>query len=139
MGLEAALDAILEEGVENSIARHAKAAAITRAGIQAMGLELWPKSEANSGNPITAVRVPEGVTHSELSAHIREKYGVMLSTGLSAGNLIHIAHMGPTTSGLYPIIGLAALGGGLIDLGVQIDLGAGIEAAMRVLAGQNEA
>jgi pyridoxamine--pyruvate transaminase len=133
VGLEAALDAILEEGIENSIARHARAAAVTRAGVLAMGLELWPVSTAISGNPITGVRVPDGVVHSELSAHIREHYGVMLSTGLSAGNLIHIAHMGPTATGLYPIVGLTALGAGLRDFGVEVDLGAGIDAAMRVM------
>jgi pyridoxamine--pyruvate transaminase len=133
VGLEAALDDILEEGVEASIARHARAAAVTRAGVRAMGLALWPKSDAISGNPITAVRVPEGIVHTDLSAHIRERYGVMLSTGQSAGNLIHIGHMGPTATGMYPIVGLAALGGGLRDLGAEIDLGAGIDAAMRLL------
>ncbi len=134
MGLEAALDAMLEEGIENSIARHAHAAAVTRAGVRAMGLELWPVSDEISGNPITAVRVPDGIVHTELSAHIRERYGVMLSTGSSAGNIIHIAHMGPTATGLYPIVGLTALGSGLRDLGVDVDLGAGVEAAMAVLS-----
>ena len=38
--------------------------------------------------------------------------------------------MGPTATGLYPIIGLTALGSGLRDLGVEVDLGAGIDAAM---------
>ncbi|MCS5497063.1 alanine--glyoxylate aminotransferase family protein [Cnuibacter physcomitrellae] len=130
VGLEAALDQMLAEGVDASIARHARAAAVTRAGVRAMGLELWPRSEAISGNPITAVRVPEGIVHTELSAHIRERYGVMLSTGQGAGNIIHIGHMGPTATGLYPIIGLTALGSGLRDLGVEVDLGAGIDAAM---------
>jgi pyridoxamine--pyruvate transaminase len=124
VGLEAALDEMLEEGVEVSIARAARSAAVTRAGVRAMGLELWPTSEAISGNPITAVRVPDGIIHSELSAHIRERYGVMLSTGLTAGNLIHIAHMGPTATGLYPIVGLIALGQGLLDLGAKV-LGGG--------------
>jgi pyridoxamine--pyruvate transaminase len=135
VGLEAALDDLLEEGVENSIARHAHAAAVTRAGVRAMGLELWPVSEAISGNPITAVKVPDGIVHSDLSTHIRSRYSVMLSTGLTAGNLIHIAHMGPTATGLYPIVGLTALGRGLIDLGAKVDLGAGVEAAMSVLSG----
>jgi len=134
VGLEAALDALLAEGVENSIARHARAAAITRAGVRAMGLALWPVSDAISGNPITAVRVPDGIIHSELQAHIRERYGVMLSTGGAAGNLIHLAHMGPTATSLYPIVGLTSLGSGLRDLGATVDLGAGIEAAMTLMS-----
>jgi len=133
VGLEAALDAILEEGIENSIARHARAAAVTRAGVKAMGLELWPKSEEISGNPITAVRMPEGIVHTDLVAHIRSTYGVMLSTGQSAGNLVHLGHMGPTATGMYQIVGLTALGQGLLDLGAEVDLGAGVEAAMALL------
>ncbi|TAJ47928.1 MAG: alanine--glyoxylate aminotransferase family protein [Herbiconiux sp.] len=133
VGLEAALDAILEEGIEKSIARHARAAAVTRAGVRAMGLELWPKSEEISGNPITAVKMPEGIVHTDLVAHVRERYGVMLSTGGSAGNLVHLGHMGPTATGMYQIVGLTALGAGLRDLGAEVDLGAGVEAAMALL------
>lgn len=136
VGLESALDQMLEEGIDTSIARHAAAAAVTRAGVVAMGLELWPVSEEISGNPVTAIRLPDSVTHADASALIRERYGVMLSTGQTTGNLIHIAHMGPTARGMYPLIGLAALGQGLIDLGVEIDLGAGITAAMGELSRQ---
>lgn len=138
-GLESALDQLLEEGVDQAIARHARAAAITRAGVRAMGLELWPRSEAISGNPLTAVRLPDGIEHTRLQAHIRERYGVMLSTGQTAGNLIHLAHMGPTAGGMYSIVGLAALGRGLRDLGATVDVGAGLEAALAVLAASGSA
>lgn len=37
--------------------------------------------------------------------------------------------MGPTTASLYSIIGLAAMGSGLRDLGATVDLGDGLEAA----------
>lgn len=139
VGLESALDQLLEEGVDAAIARHAAAARVTRAGVTGMGLELWPVSEAISGNPVTAVRLPDTVTHSELSSLIRERYGVMLSTGQTTGNLIHIAHMGPTARGMFPLVGLAALGQGLIDLGIEVDLGAGIAAAMSELSRQGAA
>lgn len=134
VGLESALDQMLEEGVAASIARHAAAARVARAGVIGLGLELWPASEEISGNPVTAIRLPDGIVHSELSAHIRQRYGVTLSTGQSTGNLIHIAHMGPTARGMYPVIGVTALGQGLLDLGVSVDLGAGVAAAMRELA-----
>jgi pyridoxamine--pyruvate transaminase len=35
---------------------------------------------------------------------------------------------------MYPIVGLAALGRGLLDLGQQVDVGAGVEAALASLA-----
>ena len=44
-GVEAAADELLEEGLENSIARHERSAAACRAGVRAMGLELWPRSD----------------------------------------------------------------------------------------------
>jgi pyridoxamine--pyruvate transaminase len=47
---------------------------------------------------------------------------------------VHIGHMGPTASGLNPVVGLMALGRSLIDLGVPVSLGDGVEAALAVLA-----
>ena len=44
-GVEAACDELLEEGLEASFARHEQAARACRAGVRAMGLELWPRSE----------------------------------------------------------------------------------------------
>lgn len=136
VGLESALDQMLEEGVEASIARHAAAAAVARAGVIGLGLELWPVSEEISGHPVTAVRLPDGIVHTDLQAHIRERFGVMLSTGQSTGNLIHLTHMGPTARGMYPIIGVTVLGQGLADLGAAVDVGAGVAAAMAELTRQ---
>lgn len=135
-GLESVCDQLLEEGVENSIARHLDSALVTRAGVRAMGLELWPVSDAIAATCVTSIRLPDGVDHLELRTHIRERYGVMLSSGQGAGNLIRIAHMGPTATGLYPIVGLSALGRSLIDIGQPVDVGAGIAAALEVLSSQ---
>jgi pyridoxamine--pyruvate transaminase len=44
--------------------------------------------------------------------------------------------MGPSANGLYPVVGLSALGQGLRDLGVTVDVGAGVDAAMTELATQ---
>jgi pyridoxamine--pyruvate transaminase len=66
--------------------------------------------------------------------HVREKYGVMISGGQGAGNLVRIGHMGPTARGLHPVVGVAALGRSLADLGVQAQIGDGVEAALEVLA-----
>jgi Serine-pyruvate aminotransferase/archaeal aspartate aminotransferase len=135
-GLESVCDQVLEEGVENSITRHLNSALVTRAGVRAMGLELWPVSDAIAATCVTSVRLPDAVDHLELRDHIRERYGVMLSSGQGAGNLIRIAHMGPTASGLYPVVGLSALGRALLDLGQPIDVGAGVAAALEVLSSQ---
>jgi pyridoxamine--pyruvate transaminase len=133
-GVEAACDELLEEGVEASIARHERAAAACRAGVRAMGLELWARSESIAAACVTAITVPDGLTDAQVRAHCRERYGVMISGGQGAGNLVRIGHMGPSARSLYPVVGLAAVGQTLTDLGVQVDVGAGVEAALAELS-----
>ncbi len=99
-----------------------------------MGLELWPRSEEISAACVTAIAVPDGLTDMQVRNHCRERYGVMISGGQGAGNLVRIGHMGPTARSLYPVVGLAALGRTLADLGVPVDVGAGVEAALAVLS-----
>jgi pyridoxamine--pyruvate transaminase len=135
-GLESCLDQMLEEGVDAAIARHFASASVARAGVRAMGLELWPASDAIAASCVTSVRLPDGVDHLEVRTHVRENYGVMLSSGQGAGNLIRIAHMGPTASGLHPVIGVAALGRSLLDLGQSVNVGDGVEAALAVISSQ---
>ena len=101
-----------------------------------MGLELWARDERSMAACVTAIRVPESIDHLVVRAHARERYGVMLSSGQGAGNLIRIAHMGPTASGLYPVVSLAAIGQTLLDLGMELDLGAGLAAATAELSRQ---
>ncbi len=133
-GVESVCDQILEEGVEASIARHAAAARACRAGVAAMGLSIWPKSEAIAANCVTSIKVPEGLDHESIRAQARDRYGVMLSGGQGAGNLVRIGHMGPMANGLFPVVGLAALGRTLLDKGAKVDVGAGIEAALASIA-----
>ena len=54
----------------------------------------------------------------------------MISAGQGAGNLVRIGHMATSARGLYPVVGLAALGQTLLDLGARVDVGAGVEAAL---------
>jgi len=83
--------------------------------------------------------VPDGLTDVQVRAHCRERYGVMISGGQGAGNLVRIGHMGPSARSLYPVVGVAAVGQTLADLGAAVDVGAGVEAAMQVLAGTKQA
>jgi pyridoxamine---pyruvate transaminase len=133
-GVEAAADELLEEGLGTSIARHERSAAACRGGIRAMGLELWPRSDEIAAACVTAVAVPEGLTDVQVRAHCRDRYGVMISGGQGAGNLVRIGHMATSARGLYPVIGLAALGRTLADLGVQVEIGAGVDAALAELS-----
>jgi pyridoxamine---pyruvate transaminase len=135
-GVHAALGEVLDAGLEETIACHAQAARACRAGVKALGLELWPRSEAYAANCVTAVRVPSEVSVPGLLSHVRERYGVMLSGGYGElkEKLVRLGHMGPAARSLYPLVAVTALGRALLDLGVSVDIGAGAQAVMEVLA-----
>lgn len=133
-GVIAACEQVLEEGVAEAVQRHRRTAAASQAGVLAMGLELWPRDPATAANSATAVKLPDTLTDEQVRDHIRHRYGVMISGSLGAGNLVRIGHMGETARSLYPIIGLSALGRGLRDLGHDVNLGKGIDAAMAALS-----
>jgi pyridoxamine---pyruvate transaminase len=131
-GVDSVVDQVLEEGLESCIARHQTAARAVRAGVQAMGLELWPRREDYAAGCVTAIRVPEGISRAGALEHIRERYGVMLSGGYGelADKLFRIGHMGPAADSLNPVVAVAALGRGLKDLGADVSIGAGVEATL---------
>ena len=112
------------------------AARATRAGVLGLGLELWPREESYAAHCVTAVRIPAGTAVPALLGHIRERYGVMLSGGHGElkEKLVRLGHMGPAARSLYPLIAVSALGRGLADLGVAVDVGAGAAATMGVLS-----
>jgi pyridoxamine---pyruvate transaminase len=68
--------------------------------------------------------------------HVRERYGVMLSGGFGelAERLFRIGHMGVASRSLNVVVGLSALGRGLADLGVEVSVGEGVDAALEVLS-----
>jgi pyridoxamine--pyruvate transaminase len=134
-GLDAVIDLYLEEGPEHVWRRHALTSRACRAGIKAMGLSLWAKTEAIASPTTTAVRVPDGVMDSEIIRTAREKYGVVFSTGRgeTLGKLIRIGHMGPVAEPIYAVVAITALGGALRKLGRKVDVAAGVDAAMSVI------
>ena len=135
-GLDGAIDQYLEEGPETVWRRHALTARACRAGILAMGCDLWPAREEIAADTTTAVRVPDGMDDGEIRAAARALYGVVFSGGVNetAGKLIRIGHMGPVAEPVYATVGVTALGGALRHLGLQVDVGAGVEAAMSIIA-----
>jgi pyridoxamine---pyruvate transaminase len=126
-----AVRAVLDEGLEVVYARHARAARVAWEGITAMELTPWATSREIASPSVTAARMPGGIVAAELAAHIRATYGVFL---VDSGDTLRIGHMGETARGMYPVIGVAAMGRGLRDLGETVDVGAGVAAAMDVLA-----
>jgi pyridoxamine--pyruvate transaminase len=130
--LEATLERVLEVGVDAHIARYARIAAACRAGVRALGLELWPARDEIAASGATVVRVPPGVTDRQLIDHLRDRYDVMISGGHSdlAGKVFHLGHMGTATHPTHLAAQLAVLELSLADLGRPVTLGAGVGAAL---------
>src|SRR5690606_5157315 len=105
---DAALDQYLEEGPEKVWHRHALTAKATRAGVKAMGLEIWAKSDAIASPTCTAVKVPAGIKDGDIIAAARKEFGVVFSSGRgdTLGKLIRIGHMGPVAEPIYATVAL---------------------------------
>ena len=96
--LDVVLPKILEEGTASIFERHARIAQMTRDGIKALGLTLFPDEEVAS-NTVTAVRAPEGVDAKQLIALLQKEHNVVLAGGQQSlsGKIFRIGHMGYCT------------------------------------------
>ena len=140
-GLEASLDMIEEEGLENVFARHRRLAQATRACVRAWGAatphgggpEIYALDADAASDSLTAVLTPAGHDADRVRAIARERYGVDLGRGLGAlqGRVFRIGHMGELNE---PML-LGALGAielALGEAGMPHARG-GVEAAMDAL------
>ena len=102
-------------------------------------LRPWPVRREIAAACVTAIRVPDGLTDSAVRDHARAHYGVQLSAGQGAGNIIRLGHMGATARPMLMIAGLATIGRTLADLGARVDIGAGLDAALASLSASGHA
>jgi pyridoxamine--pyruvate transaminase len=135
--LESVLAQVLETGLDRCIERHAVVARACRAGVRAMGLDLWPARDAIASNAVTTVKTPEGVEAAALIHHLRGRYGVGISGGYKdlAGKTFRLGHLGRSAHPAALAAMLALLERSLLDLGMRVPPGAGVGAAMAALDG----
>lgn len=135
--LDSVLRQFLEEGPEAVLARHRQAARAARAGAQALGLSLWAEDPSICSSTVTALAAPEGVDETEVRLRARKESGVMLSGGQGdlVGKIIRIGHMGTSAMPMAPVLAVTALGRALRSVGWKADVGAGVEAAVAALDG----
>ena len=136
-GLEAALDMIEEEGLENVFARHRRLAQATRACVRAWsqggGPEIYSVDADAACDSLTAVLCPAGHDADKVREIAAERYSVALGRGLGAlqGRVFRIGHMGDLNEAML----LGALGGielALAEAGMPHARG-GVVAAMDAL------
>jgi alanine-glyoxylate transaminase/serine-glyoxylate transaminase/serine-pyruvate transaminase len=95
-GLDAALDQLLDEGLPNVFARHARHGAATRAAVRAWGLEILCANPVEYSNSLTAVLMPQSHDADAFRKVVLDRFDMSLGTGLSklAGRVFRIGHLG---------------------------------------------
>ncbi|MGX5186443.1 pyridoxal-phosphate-dependent aminotransferase family protein [Streptomyces avermitilis] len=127
LALEACVERIEAEGLEAVMARHASAAAATRAGTVALGggLEPYVREAADAAPVATTLRTPAGIDASELVAKALASDPVLplvAGGGALAREMVRVNHYGPdATRGVVQSC-LGALGAALAEFGVPVDL-----------------
>ncbi|HQY30571.1 MAG TPA: alanine--glyoxylate aminotransferase family protein [Thermomicrobiales bacterium] len=97
-GLDAALQLMVDEGLDEVWARHQRLGDLARHRVREAGLELFA-DPAHASDSLTALRVPDGSTASGLVAQIVAEHNVLLQIGQGAlaEKVIRIGHMGWVT------------------------------------------
>ena len=135
LGLREALRIVLEEGLDNRIARHRRNSAALRAGIAGLGLDFLVP-EAYRLDQITAVRIPDGVDDATVRQRLLREHMIEIGKGFGPfdGNVWRIGLMGESSKAEYLLALLSSLEGILPDEGYEVALGAGVSAASRCLS-----
>lgn len=125
--LDVALGLLLDEGLEAVFERHVRLGRAARAGVKAMGLELFSPDEDRSA-VVTAVRSAES---AEIISGVRDRFGMTLAGGQGdlKGKIFRIGHIGwfdvfDVTTALAAIEIVAA------DLGADVERGVAVTAAL---------
>jgi serine---pyruvate transaminase len=126
-----ALDIITGLGLENLFAHHRILGEATRAGVKALGLELFSEKP---GNILTAVKTPAGLEGGKIVKTMQSKYMAYIAGAQDPmkGKFFRIAHLG-YMGGFDIITALTALEMTLADLGYAFELGASVKAAEPIL------
>ncbi|MFW6358417.1 MAG: pyridoxal-phosphate-dependent aminotransferase family protein [Chroococcales cyanobacterium] len=133
-GLQAALQMMKAEGLENIFARHDRLKRATRAAVTALGLPLFAPDEAASA-AITAV-APSTVEAEAIRSTMKKQFDIALAGGQDhlKGKIFRIGHLGFVCE-RDVLTAIAALEASLQQLGYEgATPGVGVAAAAKVLA-----
>ncbi len=133
-GLREALDMLLDEGLEQVFARHARHGEATRRAVRAWGLETLCQDPREHSNSLTAVLMPDGHDADAFRAAVLERFDMSLGNGLGKvqGRVFRIGHLGDFND-LMLAGCLSGVEMGLALAGVPHETG-GVQAALDSLA-----
>ncbi len=132
--LDAALEMMQTEGLENIFARHARLTQATRAAIKALNLALYAPD--NAASPAITAVAPEGIDAEKIRSIMKKRFDIVLAGGQDhlKGQVFRIGHLGFVCDRdiLAAIAGLEA---SLRELGYEsFPPGAGVAAAAKVIS-----
>lgn len=132
IGVDAALQQIVQEGMENVWARHQRLANAIRAGVTGAGLKLFSEFPSYA---VTPVWVPDGVEWKKFNKTLKGKYGITIAGGQDEykDRIFRISHLGYYDE-LDMITMIGALELTLKECGHSFELGAGVTALLQSLA-----
>jgi len=124
---------VLGEGLENGFARHRLASRALRAGLEAMGLDLYGDPAHRMAN-VTGINIPDAVDGDKARAELLDDFGIEIGTsfGPLRGKLWRIGTMGYVCRKANILRCLTALEAVLRRNGYAAPAGAGVDAAYAV-------
>jgi len=130
--LNKAIAMIRDEGLQNVFQRHRVLGAGCKAGVKALGLELFGPDDPEA-NSVTAVKVPAGVDGNKIGKLARDRYGVWLAGGQGRlkGQIFRFGHCGYFGASDI-VVGLSVVEMVLAELGYDVKWGASVGAAEQV-------
>ena len=130
-----ALEMLFEEGLPNVYRRHRILSEAIQSSMPAMGMTLLPPGDVLRSHSVTLVQVPEGIAAAAIRQMAREKYGLLIASGLGdfKDSALRIGHLGMVTTREALLI-VAALELVLFELGVVKKPGSGLAAFHASLA-----
>lgn len=134
LGLDVALDLVLEKGLEAAHERHVRLGRACRAGVKAMGLELFSPDEDRAA-VVTAIRVPAEIDSSAIVLAMRDHSGVTVVGGQGElkGKIVRIGHIGYID--VHDVAtALTALELALVEAGADVERGVAVSAALEAHA-----
>jgi aspartate aminotransferase-like enzyme len=129
-GLEVALRMILDEGLEAAYERHVRLGRACRAGVKAMGLELFSPDQDRAA-VVTAIRMPAEIDGQAIVLSMREGSGVTIIGGQGElrGKIVRIGHIGYVD--VFDVTtALAALELALAQAGADIERAVAVTSAL---------
>ena len=129
-GLRKAISLLLEEGLDNVYARHARLGEGVRRAVAAWGLKLCAQDPKWYSNTVSAIVVPEGFDARDVMHYAYHRYNLSLGAGLSEvmGKVFRIGHLGDLNE-LMLISAIAGAEMAMRDAGIEVTPGSGVAAA----------